>query len=340
MRTIDIKELKEFIINNDKIEAVLIALSCHHIKDKEKYITCGRPQGDNPQSIVVYKDDLSVKQYTGQKIQGDLIALVMGLKQCDFISALKWLHKILNLEWSNKKSKSKSEPKFNPLDVFTSKLKSKHKCDVNDIDVYDEDILTDFGDCIYKDYGNGRITEKIRREFGLCYDFQRKRTVIPWRNDNGIVGLSGRTSISLYKELDIPKFWSYQGFKKSKCVYGYCENYAYIQQAGYCVVYESEKSVLIRASLGDRTGLAIGGSNISDEQVGLILSLNCDVVIALDKDQPKEHIKEICSKFSKYRNTYYIWDKRDLLGEKDSPADANNKTFNFLMKYKIKYKDN
>jgi DNA primase len=337
VRTIDIKELKEYIINNDKIETVLTALLCHHIKDKGKYFACARPEGDNPQSIIVYKDNLSVEMYTGQKIQGDIIALVMGLKQIDFIPALKWLHKILNLEWKNKKVQPKAEVKYNPLDIFTSKLKSKHKCVVNDIDIYDEDILTDFGDCIHQDYCGGSINEKVRREFGLWYDWQRKRTVIPWRNQNGIVGISGRTSIPLYKELDIPKFYSYQGFQKGKCVYGFCENYAHIQQAGYCVLFEAEKSVLIRASLGDRTGLAIGGSNITDEQVGMILGLNVEIILALDKDQPKEYVKEVCSKFAKYRPTYYIWDKWDLLNPKDSPADANNKTYNFLMKYKIKY---
>lgn len=337
MRTIDIKELKEYIINNDKIETVLTALLCHHIKDKGKYFACARPEGDNPQSIIVYKDNLSVEMYTGQKIQGDIIALTMGLKQVDFISALKWLHKILNLEWSNKKVKSKSEPKYDPLSIFTSKLKSKHKCVVNDVDVYDEDILTDFGDCIHQDYCGGRITEKVRKEFGLCYDFQRKRTVIPWRNQNGIVGLSGRTSIPLYKELDIPKFWSYQGFQKGKCVYGFCENYAHIQQAGYCVLFEAEKSVLIRASLNDKTGLALGSSNLTDEQVKLILSLSCDIVIALDNDQSVDHIRSICEKFWLYRNVYYIKDKWDIMGEKDSPADMNNKQFEFLLKYKIKY---
>jgi DNA primase len=37
---------------------------------------------------------------------------------------------------------------------------------------------------------------------------------------------------------------------------------------------------------------------------------------------------------------YYIWDKYDLLKEKDSPADASNKIFEYLMKYKIKYDEN
>jgi DNA primase len=334
---LDIQELKDYIVDNDKIQEILASLSCGHIKDHKNYITASRPNGDNPNSIVVYRDDLSVKQYTGECISGDLVALVMGLKNIDFISALKWLHKELNLQWNNKKIKDSSKPKFDPLSVFTSKLKSKRKCNVDDIEIYDEDILTDFGDCIHKDYCNNRITEKIRREFGLCYDYKRQRTVVPWRNQNGIVGLSGRTSIPLYRELEIPKFWSYQGFQKSKCLYGFCENYAHIQKAGYVMIYEAEKSVLIRASLNDRTGVAIGSNNITDEQVRLILSLNCDVVVALDKDQSLEHIKDMCDKFSKYRTTYYIWDKWNLLNEKDSPADADNKTFNFLLKYKFKY---
>lgn len=332
----DVVELKQYIIDNDKTSDILTLLGCHHISDKGKYISCGRPKGDNPASITVYKDDLTVKQYTGEMVAGDIIALIMALKNIDFISAMKWVHNSLGIEW--KHTKKKEKPKYNPLDIFTSKLKSKHKCNVNDIEVYDENILTDFGDCIHKDYCNNRITENIRCEFGLYYDFQRQRTVIPWRNQNGIVGISGRTSNPLYKELDIPKFYSYQGFKKSQCVYGFCENYSYIQKAGYVVVYESEKSVLIRASLNDRTGVALGGCNISNEQVRQILSLNCKVIIALDKDQTKEHIKEICSKFSKFRPTYYIYDRWGLLEEKDSPADANNKIFNFLMKYKFKYK--
>lgn len=335
----DIIELKQYIINNNKIQDILVFLDCHNIKNRGNYFSASFPDGDNPQAITIYSDNLTVITYTHNKVRGDIITLVQDIKQCDFVSALKFIHKSLNLQWKTNQRK-KDKPKYNPLEIFTSKLKSKRKCNVNDIEIYDEDILTDFGDCIHKDYCNNRITEKIRREFNLSYDWQRQRTVIPWRNQNGIVGISGRTSNPLYKELDIPKFYSYQGFKKSQCVYGFCENYAYIQKAGYVVVYESEKSVLIRASLNDRTGVALGGCNISDTQVSMILSLNCEVIIALDNDQSKEHIEEICSKFSKFRPTYYIYDRWGLLEEKDSPADANNKTFEFLMKYKVKYDEN
>ena len=53
VRIINIVEIKKYIIDNDKIEDILTSLSCHHIKDKGEYYTCARPNGDNPQSIVV-----------------------------------------------------------------------------------------------------------------------------------------------------------------------------------------------------------------------------------------------------------------------------------------------
>ena len=39
------------------------------------------------------------------------------------------------------------------------------------------------------------------------------------------------------------------------------------------------------------------------------------------------------------RNVYYTFDKYDLLPPKSSIADAPNKVFEFIMKYKIKYNE-
>ena len=44
----EIQELKQYIIDNDKIETILSSLGCHHIVDKGSYFTAGHPQGDNP----------------------------------------------------------------------------------------------------------------------------------------------------------------------------------------------------------------------------------------------------------------------------------------------------
>ena len=51
----EIQELKNYILENHKIEAVLLALGCHHISHRHgaphDYYTCGNPDGDNPGAI-------------------------------------------------------------------------------------------------------------------------------------------------------------------------------------------------------------------------------------------------------------------------------------------------
>ena len=338
----DVIELKQYIIDNDKIQDVLVLLGCHNIREYSNEIRCAFPDGDNNTAIRIYKDSLIVTTYTHKQTKGDIITLIQDIKQFDFLTTLKWLHQILGIQWAQCKKPKKNIPKFDPLSIFTSKLKSKMKCNVDDVIVYDESVIEEYCDCIHIDWVREGITEKIRKEFHLGFDFKKNRIIIPWKApySDGYVGIVGRTVNEMYKELGIPKYWNYiTGFQKSKALYGFQENYKYIQQQGYCVVYESEKSVLKRASLGDRTGLALGSHTISDEQIKLILSLNVDVIIALDNDIDTYEVRSNCEKFWLYRNTYYIKDKWNIMGEKDAPADMKNKQFNFLLKYKIKYDD-
>jgi hypothetical protein len=66
--------------------------------------------------------------------------------------------------------------------------------------------------------------------------------------------------------------------------------------------------------------------------------LDIPITIAWDKDISLYHIRQTCSRFFGIRQTFYIYDKWDLLaGKKDSPADAPNKIYNFLFKHRIEY---
>ena len=61
------KTIKEYIFNNNRVEYVLEQLGMHHIKwhNGDEYITCGMPDGDNPNSTTVYNDSfLGVIAYT------------------------------------------------------------------------------------------------------------------------------------------------------------------------------------------------------------------------------------------------------------------------------------
>ena len=127
---------------------------------------------------------------------------------------------------------------------------------------------------------------------------------------------------------------------KSINLYGLQENYKSIQLAGYVLVYESEKSTLKRHSRKDGTGVSLGSHSLSEDQVKILIGLNVSIIIAYDKDISLRHIRSECEKFYKIRSVYYIYDKHDLLKDKQSPADADNKIFNYLLKYKTQYNEN
>lgn len=156
-----------------------------------------------------------------------------------------------------------------------------------------------------------------------------------------LLGYNARTSILNYDLFDIPKYFITPGYQKQNNIYGLYENHDDIKKANYITLVESEKSVCKRDSRNDSTCVALQGHTISDEQVRIIIGLDVrEIIIAMDKDISIEEVWCMCEKFYGIRKVSYIYDKYDLLGEKDSPADADNKIFNFLFQFRNIYDEN
>lgn len=344
-----INELKKYIYEQNKIQDILEELGCHEIKYNEQrqaYSAC-HPDGDNPQGINIRNNEhLNYRSFSrgvSYDDSKDLISLVEDIKRIGFVDALKYLHKILDLPFEFKRQKEKPKKKLNPLDIFTRQLRSNRRIvNVDDIHILDEELLDDYTPLLHIDFFRDGIMPWTREKFGLCYSYQKKRMIMPHRYwmTGQLVGMNMRTMISNHEEFGIKKYILTEGFEKHLNIYGLYENYDSIQKAGYVVVYESERSVLKRDSLNDSTGVAISGHSLSQEQIDILTGLNVDIIISMDNDIRLEEVRHLCSKFYNIRNVYYTHDKWDLLGAKDSIADASNKTFNFLMKYKIKYDEN
>ena len=179
-----------------------------------------------------------------------------------------------------------------------------------------------------------------RDKFGVCYSYKRRRVIIPIRHwDTGmLVGTNARTTVENFEEFGIKKYDITPSYKKSLNLYGLYENKEEILKNKILTIVESEKSVLKRDSLNDPTLVALSGKTISDEQVSIIKGLDIyEVVVALDKDVPIEEVWHICEKLKENKIVSYIWDSWDLLGEKDSPADAPNKVYQFLFEHRVRY---
>ena len=342
-----VSELKEYIYKNKKIEYILEQLGCHHIvyHDNKEYYSAAHKDGDNPQGINIrnnqYLNYRSFSRGVDYTDHEDLITLVEKTKQCSFKDAVKYLHKLLGLEYKFTKP-VKEQKKVTDADKEKNRLSrfsSGQKLDVNDIHVIDEEVLHDYIPIPYIGWVREGVMPWTVKKFGIAYSYRRKRIIIPMRYwmTGELLGINSRTIVDNYKELGIKKFFITPSYQKGLNLFGLYENYDAIKKAGYVVVYESEKSVLKRDSRNDSTGVALSGHTISDEQVRILIGLNVDIIVSLDNDININEIRHICDKFYGSRNVYYTYDSWDILGEHDSIADIPNKVFDFFMKYKIKY---
>jgi DNA primase len=321
-------------------------LGCHEIKynEQREYWSAAQPDGDNPMGVVIrnnqYLNYRSFSRGVDYEDGKDLISLVETVKKLSFIESVKYLHKILDLPFEFKKKEEKPQKKYDPLSVFKRVLRCNRRVvDVADIQILEDKLLNDFVPMMHISWLKQGITERTRKKFGLCYSYKHKRVVIPmkyWATGE-LLGFNQRTVVENYKEFGIKKYFITPTYPKQLNLYGLYENYDSIQKAGYVVVYEAEKSVLKRDSLNDSTGVALSGHILSEEQVRILIGLNVEVVIAFDKDICVDEVRYACEKFKNIRKVSYIRDKWDILNEKDSPADARNKDYQFLFDNRIVY---
>ena len=341
-----ISELKEYIYNENKIEYILEQLGCHEIKrnDQKGYVSASQPDGDNPMGVCIRNNEhLNYRSFSrgiSYEDNQDLINLVEMIKKISFIDSIKYLHKILDLPFEFKKREEKPQKKYDPLNVFKKVLRcNRSVVNVDDIKILEDKLLDDYIPLLHIDWVREGITERARKKFGIAYSYKHKRIVVPLRFwlTGELLGFNQRTTVENYNEFGIKKYFITPTYPKHLNLYGLYENYNAIISKKIVTVFESEKSTLKRFSLMDDTCVSLQGKSISEEQIRILIGLNAEIVIALDKDVDINEIRFICEKFYHIRPVSYIYDKWDLLGEKDSPADANNKIYQFLFKHRIKY---
>ncbi|WP_243108736.1 DNA primase [Clostridium rectalis] len=298
------------------------------------------PNHKNTTSIAIKRHNLKVKIFTKEKdVQGDIFTLVMHIKDIDFPQANKELHKILGLKFTFS-IKEKKEEKKDILKIF-KKAKDNHiSYEDEKIEIYHNDFCREFIDLPYIGWIKEGIMPYTQKRFNIGYSKERNRVVIPHRlwcgNKNDYVGVMGRTLIKNYDILDIPKYFPLIAFPKSMNLYGLQENYEYIQKSGKVIVFEAEKSVLKLDSLLCRWGVALGGHELSDEQIKILLSLDVEIIFAMDNDMSEHLSIDMCNRVKQFRKTSYIYDKWGLLEKKDSPIDKGMKIFQSLLKHRIK----
>lgn len=175
------------------------------------------------------------------------------------------------------------------------------------------------------------ISDNSLKKFQVMYDSFSNRLVYPIRNLQGkIVNVGGRTLDNDWKEKKLRKYSYFQGWGGGMdVVYGLYENLEFIKSLDRIIIFEGCKSVLIADTFGIHNTGALLTSHLSPYQMKILASLGCRVTFALDKEIDIRQDKNI-QKLKQYVNVDYLWDKYNLLGEKDAPVDKGKEVFERL----------
>lgn len=330
MRVEDLIKQK-LLEDTNLIEGLLEELNCHSFKLSQEKITCCLPDGDNSRSVQVYFNEyLKVQVWTRNDFEDfeykDFISLVQFLLNATYSKTISFLCGQLNIDCENITNVKRSDA--------IRKIKSlKNKQSVyKQHNILDIDLLKNKQFKVNPEWEKEGIDADTQRDFNIFLDKKEKRWSFPIFDDDGnLVSFKGRTYVKDFKILNIPKYLYTPNLGVNDILFNLHRALPYIIELNEIIIVESEKSVMKLWQCGVKNVVAISNKKINELLVKKIIKLKCaNVVIALDKDVAEKDIKLECNKLKMFKNVYYIYDKNDLLGEKDSPIDNGEDIWYYL----------
>lgn len=215
----------------------------------------------------------------------DAISLVQHVKHLDFNQAISYICSILHLQVGQIEQNEQLD-NWAELRRFLPNAEPEP----DKLLTYDKSILSLFDHLYPQEWLDYGISADILDKFGIGWYARQACISIPIVFNGQLVGVRGRYT----REQDVVKgkyrpICTLDGtvlkFPSSACLYGYDQNKAAIEKSRQVVIFESEKSVLKAPSYNLYNALAVFGSNISRQQIQLLLELGVnDVVLCMDSD--------------------------------------------------------
>lgn len=336
----DIRELKEEILNRELISDILSEIGCHHIQDRGEYFSCGNKDGDNPRAIVVYKNDyIGCTNYTRQITKNgraaDIFDLIAYAEDCSFAEAMKFVCNLAGIDYYGEAQELPESLQI--IKLLKEMSIGENEEDDSPVKPISEKILSyymDVGNVLFLDDG---ISLETQKEWEIKYDPQTNSICIPIRDELGnLIAVKARrfkyTSSTPLEQRRFPdelqedesKYVFLEPGPKSQVLYGLYKNSKSIQRQGVVYVGESEKFTLQLYDMG-YYGVSTGGSKVSKRQIEMLTRLGVKICFCFDKDITESDLDEIAKGFIEGVPIYAMIDKDDILSEKESPTDNSMK---------------
>ena len=330
-----INMIKERLLEEPiKIKELLERYDYHHINIRSTYISFGRDMDSSPKSLVIYlksNEALIVKDHA-RNLTLDIFNLIIKQRGVDFKDVIRTAKQIVGID-----DYYRPERVCKPFNGFYEKIKNRTK---QKLKTYDDGILNK-----YKPYGNLRFLKdgiglEAQRYFNIGYDVESQSITIPIHDEFGrLLGVKCRRNCDDCEQ----KYWFDVPCQMSQTLYGYSQNYQYLEGADVIYVAEAEKTVMAAHSFGVKNIVALGSGTISRKQVQLLLSLHSERIVFLhDVDYPMESIMRNIEMVKGYSRMKQIklgyWDYFDKeYHSKVSPTDLGKEKFEYILKNEIKF---
>lgn len=344
----DVARLKNTILEMNAVRPILEKIGCGNIRlhqgAEDDYYTCSNKDGNNPSAITVYlTPTLKTINYTRElnpkKQDHDIIDLIMFNEKISFFMALKLMCDVANINYYGMENDD-DLPESIKLTQYILSI-----CGSSD-DEYEEDknekieekpeyiINRYYTPSVHDMFADDGISYQTQVEFEIGYDSETDSITIPIRDELGnLVGIKARRK---QNNLRKNKYVYLIGCPRGKILYNLYRAYNNIQEEGFVIVVESEKAVMQLYDIGVYNVIALSGSKLTSNQKQKLIDLRVEIVFALDKDISRERLVEIGNRFPSGISVYAVYDKDNLLDEKQSPTDDITKWEKLISEYVIK----
>ena len=259
-------------------------------------------------------------------VSGNIISWLRVFENLSFNEAVQKTAKLANADLTSLQSSDTI--------AFYKKLrKSRQEKEKIQREILSPDYFDQFSDEIPIEWVEEGIPEDTLKKYEIKIDKRSNRIVYPvYDNNLNLIGAKGRTRFKNFKQLHIMKYMNYT---KLQAV----DFFAGMKQASInkkIIIFEGIKSVMKADSWGYHNCVSAETSKINDDQIRLLIRLGVkEVIIAFDKDVKMSKIGVNTQVLRRFTNVSVIYDKHDLLDEKDAPVDKGKEVFEKLLEERM-----
>ena len=202
----------------------------------------------------------------------------------------------------------------------------------------DKDYNSRFADEIPQEWIDEGISAEEIKKYEIRIDKTSNRIVYPvYDADYNLIGIKGRTRFTNYKQLKIMKYMNYNKLGGLDYFQGMKQAEEGIRQTNEIIIFEGIKSVMKADAWGFHNCVSAETSTLNEYQTELLIKTQVrDVVIAFDKDVKLQKIKDNVKLLKKFCNVYVVYDKWNLLDEKESPPDKGESVWRTLYERRVR----